>query len=294
MMLKNPLNSTNSADHLRTLCDFAVLTLGCVIAALGIQIFLLPNQLIDGGTVGLAMILSYLVGPQHLPILTLVLTLPFALLALRFIGKSFVLRMSWALVTFAMTNQILHDWVPAFRGDVLEIVVFGGLCLGAGCGLILRHGASIDGTEITAILINRLKGFTVGQVILFCNIFIFALAGLVYEDWNSALRSLMVYMVAYKVIDAVIIGFDEMKSLMIISKRPGEITQAILHQLGIGVTVMYGRGGYTGEEREILYVIVERLQLMQLKQIVQEIDPEAFIAIDNLHEIVTPQRVNSQ
>lgn len=290
--MSKPASSRDSRPStlFSALSDHFFLALGCGIAALAVQMFLIPNQLIDGGTVGLAMILSHVIGPQKLPLLTLVLTLPFVLVAYRFIGKGFVLRMSYALVVFALSNFILHDWAPHYVGEVLEVVVFGGLCLGAGSGLILRHGGSIDGTEITAILIHRLKGFTVGQVILFCNIFIFALAGIVYNDWTTALRSLMVYMVAYKVIDAVIVGFDEMKSVTIISRNPTEITEALIHKMGVGVTVMYGRGGYSKEEKEILYVILERLQLVELKQIVQQVDPEAFIAIDNLHEIVTPQQ----
>lgn len=291
-MLPATSPSPSSTSLLRSIADFSTLILGCIIAAGAVQIFLLPNNLIDGGTVGLAMILSFLVGAEYLPLFILLLTIPFVVLAYKFIGRNFVLRMSITLVSFALSNKLLHNAVPPFSGEELEIVVFGGIMLGAGCGLVLRHGSSIDGTEITAILINRFKGYTVGQVILFCNIFIFALAGLVYHDWDTALRSLLVYMVAYKVIDAVILGFDEMKSLMIISAKSAEITEAILHKLNIGVTVMYGRGGYTGEDREILYVIVERLQLMELKSIVLEIDPVALIAIDNLHEIVTPQKIN--
>jgi uncharacterized membrane-anchored protein YitT (DUF2179 family) len=285
-----PSRESNSKTLFSNLSEHFFLALGCVIAALAVQMFLIPNRLIDGGTVGLAMILSHIVGAHKLPFLTLVLTIPFVIVAYRYIGKGFVLRMSYALVVFATSNFFLHDWAAHYVGDVLEVVVFGGLCLGTGCGLILRHGGSIDGTEITAILIHRLKGFTVGQVILFCNIFIFALAGVVYHDWTTALRSLMVYMVAYKVIDAVIVGIDEMKSVTIISRKPQEMTDALIHQMGVGVTVMYGRGGYSKEEKEILYVILERLQLVELKQIVQKIDPEAFIAIDNLHEIVTPQQ----
>jgi uncharacterized membrane-anchored protein YitT (DUF2179 family) len=290
MSIPSTPSTSPSNSLLSSISDHIFLALGSAVAALAVQMFLIPNQLIDGGTVGLAMILSHILGPQKLPLLTLILTVPFIALAYRFIGKAFVLRMSFALITFVGCNFFLHDWAPHYVGDVLEVVVFGGLCLGAGSGLILRHGASIDGTEITAILIHRLKGFTVGQVILFCNIFIFALAGLIYQDWTTALRSLMVYMVAYKVIDAVIIGFDEMKSVTIISKKPQEMTDALIHEMGVGVTVMYGRGGYSKEEREILYVILERLQLVELKKVVQKIDPEAFMAIDNLHEIVTPQK----
>lgn len=114
-----------------------------------------------------------------------------------------------------------------------------------------------------AIIINRKKGFTVGQVVLFINIFIFAAYGFIFEDWHIALRSLLTYVVAFKIMDIVIVGLDELKSVMIISNKPKELTQLVMHEMGPALTVMYGRGGYTGDAREILFVIVERLDLAE-------------------------------
>lgn len=261
------------------------IVLGSFIAAGAIEFFLVPNNLIDGGTIGISMILAGLTSSYFLPYFIIFLTIPFVVIAYTSIGKQFVLRMSASLSCFAFALYLLHG-IPAFRGDILEIVVFGGVMLGAGTGLVLRKGGCLDGTEIISLIIHRKTGFTVGQVILFCNIFIFAGAGIAFGDWNAALRSLMVYMVAYKIIDLVIVGFDETKSVMIISTHSKEISKAIMHEMGIGLTVMYGRGGYSGDAREILYVIIERLQIVELKTIVHREDPNAFIAIENLHEIV--------
>ena len=161
----------------------------------------------------------------------------------------------------------------------------GGAILGIGAGLIIRNGGCLDGTEILAIIINKKKGFTVGQVVLFINIFIFAVYGWFF-DWHIAFRSLLLYVVAFKMMDIVIVGLDELKSVVIISSKPKELTQIIMHELGLGLTVLYGRGGYSGDAREILFVTVERLDLSDLKEIVLREDPTAFMAIENLHEVV--------
>jgi uncharacterized membrane-anchored protein YitT (DUF2179 family) len=176
--------------------------------------------------------------------------------------------------------------VPTFIGDSLEIIVFGGAILGIGAGLIIRYGGCLDGTEILAIIINRKKGFTVGQIVFFINIFIFAAYGWIFSDWHIALKSLMTYIVAFKMLDTVLVGLDEVKSIMIISSKPKELSEVIMNELGLGLTIMHGRGGFSGEARDILFIIVERLDLAEVKEIILREDPCAFIAIEDLHEVV--------
>jgi uncharacterized membrane-anchored protein YitT (DUF2179 family) len=261
------------------------LLVGSFLAAVGIKVFLGPNHLIDGGVVGISMIGSYLFGDKYLPYLYVILNLPFLYLAYKLIGKTFVIQMCLAVIMFAGFCVALET-APPFHGDSLEIIFLGGVVLGAGIGLVIRTGASLDGTEILAIIVNKTKGYTVGQVILFINIFIFVAAGFIYRDWHTALQSLMVYIVASKIMDTVIVGLEETKSVIIISSEPNEISKTIMDELELGLTVLYGRGGYSNSEREILYVIVERLQLAELKDIVHRVDPHAFIAVENLHEVV--------
>nr|NGX26558.1 hypothetical protein [Chlamydiota bacterium] len=145
----------------------------------------------------------------------------------------------------------------------------------------------IDGTEILAIIINRKKGFTVGQVVLVINIFIFGIYGWIFHDWHIALQSLLMYVVAFKMIDIVIVGLDELKSVLIISSKPKELSKIIMNQLGLGLTIIHGKGGFSGAARELLFIVVERLDLADLKEIVLREDPEAFMAIENLHEVVS-------
>lgn len=268
------------------------LAIGAFLAAVSIRIFLLPNQLIDGGIVGVTLILGRLFGEGNISYFLIALNLPFMYLAYRFIRKAFVLHMIVAVIFFALFLKLMQNF-PAFDGDPLEIIVIGGAILGIGAGLIIRYGGCTDGTEILAIIINRKKGFTVGQVILFINIFIFTAYGLIFKDWHIALKSLMTYFVAYKMMDLVIVGLDELKSVLIISKNPQELSKVIMHQLGLGLTILHGRGGYSGAAKDVLVVFVERLDLADLKELVLREDPDAFMAIENLHEAVYGKRAKS-
>ncbi len=260
------------------------MAIGAFFAALSIRIFLIPNELIDGGVVGISLILARLYGSSYLSYFLWILNIPFVFLAWRFIRRSFVLHMLAAIVFFALFLFLLEK-VPSFGADPLEAIVIGGVILGAGAGMIIRHGGCTDGTEILAILINRKKGFTVGQVVLFINIFIFAAYGWIFNDWHIALRSLMTYIVAFKMMDIVIAGIEELKSVLIMCSKPDKLSKIITHELGLGLTFIKGKGGYSGEDRDILFIIVERLDLAELKEIVLREDPSSFMAIENLHEV---------
>ncbi|MCH9610779.1 MAG: hypothetical protein S4CHLAM81_00720 [Chlamydiales bacterium] len=289
-MHKQPQNFRFGAFYLKTLIWFV---LGACLAAFAVDVILIPNRLIDGGIVGISMMAAYLTREHFLPFFLILFNLPFVFLAFKQIGKHFVIQMLTAVALFAIALTLLF-WIPewfnikpfSFHGSDLEVIILGGFVLGIGLGLIIRNGGSTDGTEIMGIIVNRKRGFSVGQVILAVNIIIFALAGFVYQNWHSAFMSLMTYVVATKVMDMVIVGFEDTKSAMIISTNPQHLADVLMKELGIGLTVMYGRGGFTGDTREILYVVVERLQLAELKELVHREDPTAFIAIENLHEVI--------
>lgn len=265
------------------------IAIGAFVAASAIRFIILPNQVIDGGVTGIAMILAHLLGSKWLPYFVLALNIPCILIAYKNFGKAFLANMITGIILFSfflfVLEEILYN-LPAFHGDALEVVVLGGIVLGIGIGIIIRMGGCSDGSEIVAILINRSKGFTIGQVVVFINFFVFLAAGYFYGEWNTSVRSFITYMITYKTMDFVIVGLDEIKSVLIISNKPKEVTDTIIHELGLGLTIIYGRGGYTGDDREILLVIVDRLQLAELKEIVLNIDPSAFLAVENLHEVV--------
>ncbi len=286
-MQKNPSQPSSKSLTSQIILYF-FMALGAFLAAFAIEVFFIPNNLIDGGTVGLAMIFSKLTHKSLLPVFLILINLPFAILAYKFIGKTFVIHMLFAMVAFAVSLALIPHYLPwSFKGESLEVVVIGGATLGIGLGLIIRYGGCTDGTEILGIIFNRKLGFTVGQVVLVCNVFVFGAAGLVFQDWHPPLMSLITYIVVVKIMDSVIVGLDEIKSVLIISSKSKIISEAIMHELGLGLTIMYGRGGFSGDEREIIYVIAERLQLADLKELIYHNDPEAFIAIENLHEVAT-------
>ncbi len=273
---------------------YGLMAFGAFLAAFAVEVFFIPNNLIDGGIVGVAMICGNLTNKAFIPYFLILFNIPFLFLAYRSIGRGFLLHFFFATITFAASMifiQNFMDW--SFHGESLEVVVIGGAILGIGLGLIIRYGGCLDGTEILGIIAGQQTGFTVGQVVLVCNIFVFSAAALVFQDWHPPLMSLITYMVVIKVMDSVIVGLDETKSVMVISSHSKEIAEAIMHELGLGLTIMYGRGGYSGDAREILYVIVERLQLAELKELIHREDPKAFIAVENLHEISHGAQNNS-
>ncbi|MBI2742488.1 MAG: YitT family protein [Chlamydiales bacterium] len=280
-----PMFRPKTRTKIHHMMSFFWIMVGAFLAAMSIRIFLLPNQLIDGGIVGVALILARLFGDNYLSYFLILLNIPFLHLAYTYIRRTFVIHMLVAVLFFAGFLFVL-EYAPHFIGDPIEVIVIGGAILGIGVGLIIRHGGCLDGTEILAILINRKKGFTVGQVVLFINVFIFGAYGWIFQDWHIAIRSLITYIVAFKMIDLVIVGLDELKSVLIISSKPKQLGEVITKELGLGLTIMHGRGGFSGESREILFIIVERLDLAELKEIVLREDPAAFMAIENLHEVV--------
>jgi uncharacterized membrane-anchored protein YitT (DUF2179 family) len=271
--------------------NFSFITLGAFLAALAIRIFLYPNFLIDGGIIGISLILARIFSDDYLPYFLIALNLPFIYLAFKRIRKSFVLYMLFAVLIFAFFIMILRNITP-FYGDSLEVIFFGGATLGAGVGLMIKNGACTDGTEILGIIVNRKMGFTVGQIVLFINIFIFAAYGLIFQNWHIALKSLLTYVVAFKMIDIVIAGLEEVKLALIMTKNTKKIKDIIMHELGFGLTIIPSFGGFSGKEKDILFVIVERLDLAELKQIVLREDENAFIAVQNIHEVAYGNQIS--
>ncbi|MCY3975078.1 MAG: YitT family protein [Simkaniaceae bacterium] len=287
-MVSAPLSTRT---HKQMVISYFWTAIGAFLAAFAIRVFLLPHELIDGGIIGIAMIFTQLTSKSLFPLYFIVLTLPFTYLSYKHIRRTFFIQMVVAVILFALFLALLNRFSP-FEADILEVIFIGGAILGIGAGLIIRNGGCLDGTEILAIIINRQRGFTVGQVVLFINIFIFFAYGKIFSDWHIAFRSLLTYVVAFKMMDIVIVGLDEIKSVTIISKKSGPLAKIIAHEMGLGLTVIYGRGGYSGNAQEVLCVTVERLDLADLKELVLREDPTAFMTIENLHEVIYGQQSN--
>nr|WP_295975320.1 YitT family protein [uncultured Bacillus sp.] len=256
--------------------------LGAILMGIGLEEFLVPNKILDGGIVGISIILSHLTS-WRLGLFIFTLNIPFFYIGYKQIGKTFALSTLLGITVLSFTTSLLHN-VPVFTDDLLLATVFGGIILGAGVGIVIRSGGSLDGTEIMAILINKRFPFSVGEIVMFFNIFIFSIAGFVF-GWERAMYSLIAYFIAYKVIDIMIIGIDESKSAYIISDFHKEIGKAIMARLGRGVTYLNGEGAYTGDNKQVIFTVITRLEEAKLKSIVEEIDPSAFLAVGSISEV---------
>lgn len=256
--------------------------IGAILMAIGIEIFLVPNLIMDGGIVGISIILSNLTGIK-LGLFLFLLNIPFFFLGYKQIGKTFAVSTVFGITVLSITATFLHP-VAAFTSDIILAAVFGGIALGAGVGIVIRYGGSLDGTEILAILINKKMPFSVGEIVMFFNVFIFAWGGFVF-GWDRAMYSVLAYFVAFKTIDVVIQGLDESKSAWIISDQYQEIGEAIIARLGRGVTYLNGEGAYTGDDKKVIFCVINRLEEAKLKSIVEDMDENAFLAVADIAEV---------
>ncbi|EMS71640.1 YitT family protein [Ruminiclostridium cellobioparum] len=267
----------------REISRYIFLFIGSILAAIGLEIFLIPNNIIDGGIVGISIITSYL-SKLPLSLFIFVLNLPFLFLGYKQIGKTFVLSSLFSIVSLSVWVHVFHP-IPGLTSDVLLATVFGGIILGVGVGIIIRSGGSLDGTEMVAIIINKKTAFSVGEMVMLFNVFILSSAGLVF-GWDRAMYSLIAYFIAYKVIDITIEGLDEAKAAFIISDKADEIAEAITARLGRGVTFIDGKGGFSGNDKTILYSVITRLEISKLKSIIYDKDEDAFVTINDVSDVM--------
>lgn len=262
---------------------YIFLFMGAIIAAAGLEFFLVPNQIIDGGIVGISIMASHITG-LSLSLFLVLLNMPFLYLGYNQIGKSFAISTVFSVLSLSYWVSVFHP-IPGLTKDLFLAAVFGGIAVGIGVGMIIRYGGSLDGTEVVAIILDERTGFSVGEIVMFFNLFILASAGLVFS-WDKAMYSLVAYFIAYKVIDITIEGMDSTKGVMIVSAYPDEIAKDLMLRLGRGVTILYGEGGYSGDNKKVLYSVVTRLEIAKLKTIVNENDENAFVTINEVHEVL--------
>ena len=262
---------------------YLTIFIGALIASVGLELFLIPNEVIDGGVVGLSIMAQTLSG-FSIGMFLILFNLPFLYLGYKQIGRSFAIATMVAICFLAGWSEVMEE-IPAVTTDPFLAAIFGGIIDGVGVGLIIRAGGSLDGTEIVAIIMDKKSVFSVGEVVMFINLFILSSAGLLF-GWDKAMYSLVAYFVISKMIDVVIKGLDESYAVLIVTNEHEEITSALNDRLGRGVTLLHGAGGYTGESKEVLYCVVTRLEVDKLKEIVLDKDESAFVTINAVHDIV--------
>jgi uncharacterized membrane-anchored protein YitT (DUF2179 family) len=260
---------------IRELLNILLITLGVLSAGMGLHGFLLSSNFIDGGVTGVSMLLAK-VTPFSLSFWLPVINLPFVAVGYRHIGATFALRSLLAIVGLAVALFFIP--YPDVTHDLVLTAIFGGFFIGAGIGLAVRGGAVLDGTEIAALLISkRTHLLKVGDVILGFNVLLF-LAAISVLGVEGALYSILTYVAAARTLDFVIYGLEEYTAITIVSRQSHAIREVITRELGRGVTVIKGYGGMSGEEQNILYCVVTRLEIGKVRGIVKAIDAAAFVA----------------
>ena len=252
-------------DFLKTFIDYIMLAVGAVIAAFAIEEFLVPNTILDGGVIGIGIMIRNLTGIS-LSILTIVLNLPFLLIGMRKLGKMFVVKAAFSMAVFSVFVGVFAPLANATQ-ETLLAVSFGGVILGLGVGIVIRYGGCLDGTETVAI-----------------NIVIYAIAGVLF-GFDRAMYSLLTYFITSKILDVVETGLDQAKAAMIITDEAEIIAEKIYQLLGRTVTIMHGEGMVSGK-KTVLYCVVTRFEIRELKNIIRSLDTSAFVTVSDVSEII--------
>ncbi|MFC0473260.1 YitT family protein [Halalkalibacter kiskunsagensis] len=253
---------------------YLFLTVGAIIVACGLELILAPNGLVDGGVTAIAIMVNSQLG---WPIWTvyLALNVPTLLVSGRFMGKKFVVRTLYANGVTTLALWWLAPMLAITSSEVL-IILYGGLMLGLGIGIVVKAGGAVDGTEMIAIWVNRRFHIPISTFLLAVNAVILTGAAFVFT-LEKAMFSIAVFYIVSKMIDFVLDGFNQGKSVMVISEHPHKVGEKLLEELDVSITYLYGHGGYTGDERLIIYCITNRFMYPKLKDVVLSIDPSAVL-----------------
>jgi uncharacterized membrane-anchored protein YitT (DUF2179 family) len=271
-----------------------MLTLAGIINAIGITIFLAPVKLYDSGISGTSMLLAQITPPQlTLSVFLLVLNIPLFLYGLKKQGRLFTFYAIYTVAIYSISAWLITDILPIdvrfaspLAGtDLLLCALFGGTISGIGSGLAIRYGGAMDGVEVMAVIFAKRLGITVGTFVMIYNLALYIVCGIIFSSWIPPLYSIVTYFAALKTIDFIVEGFDRAKCAIIITSKPDEICSELSREFESGMTRLQAMGGYSGKEKTMIYFVVNRFQVINMKEIVHEIDPSAYITITEVADI---------
>lgn len=273
---------TTIYQKLNYIKNYIIIIIGSIIFAAGLEFFLIPNKILDGGVIGISMIFQHYL---NIPLGTFIVlfNIPFLYLGYKQIGKGFTISSIFGIIILSIMTLIFHPFPPLVTDPFLACI-FGGIILGIGVGLVIRNGGTLDGSEMFSIFVTKNLPISVGEMVLSINIVIFIISGFIFS-WESALYSMISYFIAAKVMDIVIEGLNDSKSIMIITKEYENISRDIQTKLGRGVTLLHAEGGYSGEDTKVIYCVITRIEESLLKNIVVSNDKNAFLSIGNIAEV---------
>lgn len=274
------------SSALRLLRDYALIALGCLIFALGFDLFMEPHSINVGGVSGVAMLLVEVTGIGSVGVFTVLLNVPLFLMGYKVLGKRFFFGSLFGMLASSLFLDVCSI-IPAPQTETLLGALFGGVMSGIGIGLVFMGHASTGGSDIIARLLKRkFRDLKMGKLMLMVDLVIVAFTGVVFRDISKALYSVVILYVSAEVMDAILYGLDYSTVALIITERYDEVYAAIGNQLDRGATFLDGRGGYTGTPKTVIMTAVSRRQVSELKQLVQSIDPDAFMILQEAHQVL--------
>lgn len=276
-------NTKRKTNRVKLILRALPIIIGAFITAYGLEAVLIPNNVSDGGVTGISIVGSQLTG-MPLGLLIAVLNIPFVYLGYKQIGKSFAVYSTIGIASLAYATTLMHRIPPIIEGDTLLVTVIGGIIIGFGMGLALRNGGALDGIDMLAVLLSRKLPFGTSDMILFLNVFVFIIVSFVF-GLQGAFLSGIAYFIASKVIHLVEEGFSGSKTYKIISREPELLVQTIHDRLGRNATYNLVNGAYTNEQYKEITCIINRLEDSKMKEIIFEIDNNAFVAVYDVAEV---------
>lgn len=269
-------------SRIEFLKKYISIVIGSLIFAAGLEFFLIPNNILDGGVIGVSIIARHYLG-LPLGLFIFLFNIPFLYLGYKQIGKGFAIASIFGIIILSVATSYFHS-IPPLVTDPFLACIFGGIILGIGVGLVIRNGGTLDGSEMFSIYATKKLPISVGEMVLGINVVIFIASGFVFT-WEAALYSMISYFIASKVMDIVIEGLNDSKSVMVITSNYQVISQEIQDRLGRGVTLLHGEGGYSGQETKIIFCVITRIEESKLKKIVFRNDKNAFLSIGTVSEV---------
>lgn len=267
---------------LRKIIEYLILTIGSVISAFALEQFLIPNTILDGGVTGISIII-YKLTNIPLSLLVVLINIPFMYIGYRNLGKRFLFRTAYSMLVFSLFLSFFELFSPLTE-EMLLATFFGGAILGVGVGLIIKSGGCNDGTESLAMVISKKTSLSVGQIVLIFNLVIYTLAGFIF-GFDRAMYSLLTYIITFKVIDFVSEGLEQAKAAMIITDKGTNISEEIYKRLGRTTTKIRAKGLISGE-KEVMYCVLTRIEIFELRHIIEELDESAFVTITDVSDII--------
>lgn len=276
------MKSKKKSPVISMIWDYLMITIGAAIAALALEAILVPNSILDGGVTGISIILNLLL-KWKLSICIFLINIPFIYIGFKNLGWKFLAKAIYSIVLFSILLEVFHSLGTIIDNKLLA-TIYGSALLGIGVGLVIRFGGCLDGTESLGIVISKNTNFSVGQFVLGCNAIIFTIAGFFFGI-DRSLYSLLAYFITSKVVDEVSEGLEKAKAAMIITEDGEKMAKQIYSKIGRTVTLLDGNGLISGE-KAVLYCVLTRIEIPQLKRIVTEEDQSAFVTITDVSEII--------